>query len=132
MNRKFKTIVSLALALCMLSGFMAASADAGIAPCMTNLESGQVSIYSEDGYVTVSVITTSIEPVEKLYHTITVSRNGEVLMNAKTYSKKNTAYICTEIDFDAEDGDIFKVVVDHSAKDGSVVETKRTTTYGDY
>ena len=137
MKRFFKVIVSAVLALCMLQGTVwAAAPEEGAQPNMSILESGKIVIHSGaefgDDFVEVSVTTSALTIVEKLYHYITVYKNGELIMDNELFVKYNTGLMNTSIDFDAKDGDIFKVVVKHCAKDGSIVESKTTSAIGDY
>ena len=139
MNKVFKSILAVVLAICMVpcvSAFADNPTDDAsnyeIQPYLVNLESGKVDVYQEDGYMSFYVTTTSIDVVDEIYHTVTLLKNGKAVVSNKKYSLKNDCYILTVIDIDAEEGDVFKITVDHSAKDGSLVETRSSTKYAVY
>lgn len=139
MKKVFKVVLAMVLALSLLPGvsaWAAAPPDTGVKPNMTILESGEAAIYSGaeygENYVEVSVTTSALTVVEKLYHIITVYRNGEMVMDHKEFAEYKTDIFNTSIRFYAEKGDIFKVVIEHGAKDGSVKESKPMTVFGDY
>ena len=135
MNKSFKSVLAVVLVVCILSStpIFAAAPVEGAKPDMSILAGGEVIINPHDGYVSVSVITTALDKVDKVYHKITVNKNNGInLMYKKEYSKSNAGELRTALEFAAKDGDIFEVIVEHCAKDGSIVESKTTTTYGDY
>ena len=133
MNKSFKSVLAVVLAVCLLSStpiFAAAPVD-GAKPDMSILAGGEVTTYSGDGEIRIYVSTTALGSVEKVYHKITVNKNDGInLMYKKEYSASNTMRITTPLNFTAKEGDIFEVIVEHYAKDGSIVESKTTTTYG--
>ena len=135
MNKIFKSVLAVVLVVCLLSStpIFAAAPVEGATPNMTILAGGEVGIYSEDGYVSIYVSTTALSMVDKVYHKITVNKNNGInLMYKKEYAAYDTGQVSTYLTFNAKEGDIFEVIVDHYAKDGSLVESKTTTTYGGY
>ena len=133
MNRKIKTILAFALVFCTMSALVvsAAGADGLYSLDMTNLESGKISFYQNDGYLTIRVTTTSLAIADELFHTITVYKNNKEIFS-DSFSKDDVAVFRTSLNFGAVEGDFFKVVVDHSARTGTLVETKTTTAYTMY
>lgn len=128
MNKKIKTLLSVMLAMCLLLGFTASAATAPppISPNLTNLESGSLDVYTESDSITVVAITTSINSVDSVYHTITVKKNGTQIYSKK-FTEYNTCLVATTLEFDAKEGDYFDIEVKHSAKEGNLVETKKST-----
>ncbi len=127
MNKRIKTLLSMLLVMSLFSGFTASAATAPppISPNLTNLESGTLDVYNESDYITVVAITTAINSVDLVYHTITVKKNGTQIYSKK-FSKQNTSALLTSLDFDAEEGDYFDIEVKHSAKEGTLVETRKS------
>lgn len=135
MNKSFKSVLAVVLVVCLLSStpIFAAAPVEGAKPDMSILAGGEVSIYAEDGYVSIYVTTTALDMVDKVYHKITVNKNNGInLMYKKEYAAYDAGHVTTYLTFNAKDGDIFEVIVDHYAKDGSLIESKTTTTYGMY
>lgn len=135
MNKIFKSVLAVVLVACILSStpIFAAAPVEGAKPDMTLLAGGKVAFYPDGDYMRIYVTTTALDTVDKLYHKITVNKNDGInLMYKKEYSKSNTGQIETDLEFKAKEGDIFEVIVEHYAKDGSLVESKTTTSYGSY
>lgn len=134
MNKILKSVLAVVLVMCMLPGatIIAAAPVEGAHPDMSILAGGKVVFYRGDSGIEITVTTTALGTVDKVYHKITVNKNNVNLMYKKEYSKSNAAEIDTDLSFNAKNGDIFEVIVDHYAKDGSLIETKTTTSYRDY
>ena len=135
MNKSFKSVLAVVLVVCLLSStpIFAAAPVEGAKPDMSILAGGEVITYSGDGQISIYVSTKALTTVDKVYHKITVNKNDGInLMYKKEYAAYDTMLVSTYLDFSAKEGDIFEVIVDHYAKDGSLVESKTTTTYGSY
>ena len=135
MTKIFKSVLAVVLVVCLLSStpIFAAAPVEGAKPDMTILAGGDVGVYARNGRVYIDVTTKALGSVEKVYHKITVNKNNGInLMYKKEYADYDTMRVSTYLDYAAKEGDIFEVIVEHYAKDGSVVESKTTTTYGSY
>ena len=135
MNKIFKSVLAVVLVVCILSStpIFAAAPVEGAKPDMTLLAGGKVVFYPDGDYITIYVSTIALATVDKVYHKITVNKNDGInLMYKKEYVEYDTTQIDTGITFKAKEGDIFEVIVEHYAKDGSLVESKTTTSYGSY
>lgn len=123
MKKMARGILCGALAASLLCGATCFAAEAQIAdPAAVpaaqdsvntiNFYAGNINFFHENGYITVNVSTEAFTWANKIWHDVTIYRNGVWVMS-QTYTDWNTYFLETFIDVPAQNGDRIEVYVDH-------------------
>ena len=90
-----------------------------------NFYAGSINFNSQPGYMNVYVTTEAFTNANKIWHDITIYRNGVWVMS-QTYTDWNTYFLETSIDVPAQNGDRIEVYVDHHV-DSETRHNERST-----
>lgn len=129
MKKLLKTLLMLCI-ICSLavSGtvFAAANnteiAEAEAAPRTMYYYSGGLGFADRDGYVLVSVSTSAFTYIDKIYHDVTIYKNGSLYLSQR-YSDTECQSLSTNIKVPAVSGDVLTVYVDHYTSHNGIVES---------
>lgn len=84
--------------------------------------SGGIGFHDGSNYIGVIVSTNAFDYIDKIYHDVTIYKNGSWYMSQR-YSDTNCESLSTTIRVPAVSGDYVEVFVDHYTKHGSIVES---------
>ena len=126
MKKLLKTLllVCIAFSIAMSGTVLANDAFAYDASGMRTMYylSGSISFHDGSNYVGVIVETCAFDYIDKIYHDVTIYKNGAWYLSQR-YSDTNTESLSTTIRVPANDGDVIEVYVDHYTQHGSIVES---------
>lgn len=127
MKKLLKTMLALAVICCIaVSGTVFADvndnyAEESSARTMYYL-SGSLNFTRQTGKVSVNVTTSAFEYIDKIYHDVTIYKNGS-LYSSQRYSNTNCQSYTSLIKVPAVSGDYFEVYVDHYTSHDGVTES---------
>lgn len=129
MKKLLKTLLMLCI-ICSLavSGtvFAAANnteiAEAEATPRTMYYLSGSLGFGDGDGYIRVAVSTSAFEYIDKIYHDVTIYKNGSLYLSQR-YSDTECQTLSTNIRVPAVKGDTIEVYVDHYTSHNGIVES---------
>ena len=84
--------------------------------------SGSLNFTRQTGKVSVNVTTSAFEYIDKIYHDVTIYKNGS-LYSSQRYSNTNCQSYTSLIKVPAVSGDYFEVYVDHYTSHNGIVES---------
>ena len=84
--------------------------------------SGSLNFTRQTGKVSVNVTTSAFEYIDKIYHDVTIYKNGS-LYSSQRYSNTNCQSYTSLIKVPAVSGDYFEVYVDHYTSHDGVTES---------
>ena len=128
MKKTLKTLLMLCI-ICSLavSGTLFVNADdigaeSNATPRTMYYYAGSLGFAEGDGYGTVSVSTTAFTYIDRIYHNVTIYRNGS-LFSSRTYSDTDCQKLTTNIKVPVNRGDVLTVYVDHYTSHNNIVES---------
>lgn len=132
MKKLLKTMLILGVVCCLaVSG--TAFADANLGHAGDNAAtrsmyylSGSLGFSNGSNYVGVIVSTSAFTYVDKIYHDVTIYKNGS-LYSSKRYSSTNCQTYTNQINVPAVSGDVITVYVTHYTSHNGVTESGNTS-----
>ena len=88
--------------------------------------SGSLTFTNGSNYVGVVVSTSAFTYVDKIYHDVTIYKNGS-LYSSQRYSRANCQTYTNQINVPVVSGDIVTVYVDHYTSHNGVIESGNTS-----
>lgn len=130
MKKILKTLLIFGI-ICSLavSGTAFADAKAGVdetaAPYSMYYLSGSLGFSEGSNHVSVLVSTSAFTYVDKIYHDVTIYKNG-ILYSSQRYSDTECQSFSTQINVPVVSGDIVTVYVDHYTSHNGITESGNT------
>lgn len=135
MKKLLKTMLALAVICCIaVSGTVFADVNENIAaeaaePRTMYYHSGSLNFSEGSTYLSVTVTTNAFEYIDKIYHDVTIYKNGS-WYSSERYSDTDCQSYSTTIRVPAVAGDYFEVYVDHyTSHDGITEGDSQSRTY---
>lgn len=131
MKKLLKTLLIFGI-ICSLAVSGTAFADAKVigdesaAPYSMYYLSGSLTFTNGSNYVGVVVSTSAFTYVDKIYHDVTIYKNGS-LYSSQRYSRANCQTYTNQINVPVVSGDIVTVYVDHYTSHNGVIESGNTS-----
>ena len=128
MKKLLKTMLALAVICCIVvSGTVFADVNENTAaeaaePRTMYYHSGSLNFARETGRVSINVTTSACEYIDKIYHDVTIYKNGS-WYSSERYSNTNCQSYTSPIKVPAVSGDYFEVYVDHYTSHDGVTES---------
>lgn len=131
MKKLLKTMLILGVVCSMaVSGTVLADSRIGgdeiVSPYSMYYYSGSLGFSNGSNYVGVIVSTSAFTYVDKIYHDVTIYKNGS-LYSSKRYSNTNCQTYTNQINVPAVSGDIITVYVTHYTSHNGVTESGNTS-----
>lgn len=127
MKKLLKTLLILGI-ICSMAVSCTAFADAkvggdeSVAPYSMYYYSGSLTFTNGSNYVGVIVSTSAFTVADKIYHDVTIYKNG-VLYSSQRYSDTKCQTYTNQINVPAVRGDVITVYVDHYTYHNGVTES---------